>query len=64
MRLVACAVINSDPETALEKFLSIVKTDRRFNDDAARKAMLEVFELIGDHPIVRQYQRKLAILLN
>jgi len=60
----SCAVINSDPETALDKFLSIVKTDRSFNDDAARKAILEVFDMLGEHPIVRQYQRKLAILLN
>ena len=60
----ACAVINSDPQAALEKFLTIVKQDRNFNDDAARKAILKVFELIGEHPIVRQYQRKLAILLN
>lgn len=60
----ACAVINSDPEMALEKFLTLVKQDRRYNGDAARKAMLAVFELVGEHPVVRHYQRKLAVLLN
>ena len=59
----ACAVITSEPEAALEKFLSIVKQDRSFNDDAARKAMLMVFELLGEHPLVRHYQRKLAMLM-
>ncbi len=59
----ACAVINSDPEAALEKFLTIVKQDRGFNDDAARKAMLTIFDLLGEHPMVRHYQRKLAVLM-
>lgn len=59
----ACAVINSEPEAALEKFLSIVKQDRSFNDDAARKAMLTIFELLDEHPLVRHYQRKLAMLM-
>lgn len=59
----ACAVINSNPEAALEKFLELFKKDRSFNDDAARKAMITIFDLLGEHPMVRDYQRKLAVLM-
>jgi len=48
-------------EEALATFLEIISRDREFEDGAARKAMLDVFTLLGrDHPLVDEYQRKLA----
>jgi len=46
---------------ALELFLEVVRRDRDFEDAAARKAMLDIFTLLGrDDPIVDEYQRKLS----
>jgi putative thioredoxin len=48
---------------ALEQFLEVVTTSRKFRDDAGRRAMLALF----DHPLidpelVREYRRRLQIV--
>ncbi|MCG3111837.1 MAG: thioredoxin [Candidatus Manganitrophus sp. SB1] len=51
-------------EEALEAYLTIVRKDRRFKDDAARKAMLQLFEVIGlRSPLAEKYREKLAQIL-
>lgn len=51
-------------ETALETYLTIVRKDRRFKDDGARKAMLQLFEVIGVRsPLAEKYREKLAQIL-
>lgn len=48
-------------EEALAVLLDGVKRDRAYEDAAARKAMLDLFTLLGrDHPLVDEYQRKLS----
>ena len=52
-------------ETALESLLEIVRQDRSFNDDAARKTLIKAFDLLGsDNELVSKYRRLLAIALN
>ena len=52
-------------EQALDQLLEIVTRDRAFDDDYARKAMLAVFELLADRPVVvSDYRRRLAAALN
>jgi putative thioredoxin len=40
-------VIAGDVEPGLEALLALVADDKRWNDEAARKAMLVVFRMIG-----------------
>ncbi len=51
-------------DEALEELLESVRLDRSFADAAARKAMLAVFDILGlDHPVTREYQRRLSTVL-
>jgi putative thioredoxin len=51
-------------DEALDMYLEIVKHDRRFRDDAARKAMLDIYELLGpDNEIVDRSRTALASVL-
>lgn len=51
-------------EQALELLLQVVKADRSYRDDGARKAMLEIFDVVGPRsPIADAWRSRLAMVL-
>jgi putative thioredoxin len=49
---------------AMDEFLEVVRRDRSFNNDGARKAMLAIFTIIGEEQsLTRDYRQKLANIL-
>ena len=63
--LQACRLaLTANYENALQHFLEIVGRDRRYRNDGARKAMLTIFDLLGDtHPLTRSYRKQLTMAL-
>jgi putative thioredoxin len=52
-------------EPALEQLLEIIRRDRKWNDEAGRRTMLAVFDLLGSNAeLVSKYRRLLASALN
>ncbi len=55
------AALGQDFETALMLFLEVVTRDRAYQNDGGRKAMLAIFEILGDdHPLTRHYRKALT----
>ena len=63
--LAAWRVLQGSHEAALDQLLEIVRRDRKFRDDAARKAVLAVFNILGGQgEIVSRYRKQLSMALN
>ena len=59
-QLAAHRIIQNDYETALDLLLSLMIKDRQYNDDAGRKAMLQVFGLLGgEGELVKRYRTRM-----
>ncbi|HMN43378.1 MAG TPA: thioredoxin [Povalibacter sp.] len=57
-------LLGGDVEPALQSWLEMMRTNRGYQDDLARRSLVLAFELIGDaDPIVPQTRRAMARLL-
>lgn len=53
-----------DYEAALDLLLELMRRDRAYEDDAARKTMVKVFDLLGDDPMAARYRSRMFTLLH
>lgn len=58
------SVLDEDFDAAMDLLLQLMREDRGFGDDAGRRTLLEVFELLGDDPRVGACRRRMASLLH
>ncbi len=51
-------------EAALEELLATVRLDRALDDDGGRRAMLDIFAILGNrHALSEEYRRRLAAII-
>lgn len=63
-RLGVQLALREDYAGALDQLLEVVRHDRKFCDDAARKSMLSIFTLLGGQgALVNHYRRQLSLVL-
>ncbi len=63
--LAAHHALAGDFATALDQWLELMRRDRGFGDDVARRSMLAVFDLLGNEDeLVAAYRRRMASLLH
>jgi len=64
-QLSAHKVLANDYERAMQQLLEIVRRDRKFRDDAGRKALVDLFNMLGNKdPLVTKYRGLLSKELN
>ena len=63
LQLALRKVVDQDYETAMELLLQLMQKDRSYEDDAGRRTLLKVFELLGDDPRVGRFRSRMASLL-
>ena len=64
-QLSARHVLDGAHEQAMDQLLELLRRDRSFRDDAGRKGLIEVFELLGNSgPLVKRYRRMMASALH
>ncbi len=62
--LTAHRVLAGDLEGALEGLLALMKRDRTYGDDAARKGMVAVFDLLGGQgELVTRFRARMMTVL-
>ena len=63
--LAAHHAIAGDYATALTEWLELMRRDRKFGDDLARRSLLALFDVLGEgHELTTAYRRRMASLLH
>lgn len=63
-QLSAVLVSQGQFQPALQQLLEVMQRDRSYKDDAGRKGLIRLFEMLGsENPLVAEYRRRMATLL-
>ncbi len=58
------ALARRDFDTALERFIEVIRMNRYYDDDGSRKACIALFNLLGEqHPVTRRHRRTFDMAL-
>lgn len=63
-QLAAWKVIDQDYAAALELLIKLMRLDPDHGDEAAKRDLIKIFEILGNDPLVKEYRAKMANLLN
>ncbi len=63
-QLAAQLVMHNQREAALDQLMILLQKDRDYGEDAARKAMILVFDILGEHPVAAKYRSRMFGLLH
>ncbi len=57
-------ILRGNLPAAMDGIMDILRQDKRYHNDEARKILLGLFEILGDnHPLTQQYRRELSMVL-
>ena len=56
-------LLDGDPAAGLDQFLAVLKADRTWNEDRARKRLIAAFNVLEDPELVGEYRRRMTSLL-
>jgi len=63
-KVALAAIMAQDLEAGIELLLKLMAKDRDYGEDAARLALLKLFDMLGDNPLVAQARRRMFNLLH
>ena len=64
LQLALARVVEQNYDDAVDLLLELMKRDRSFGNDAGRRTLIRVFDLLGDDASVGSYRRRMASLLH
>lgn len=53
-------ITSGETQLAMDELLALMMRDREYEDDAARKGLIALFDILGQDPLVTKYRRKMA----
>lgn len=57
-------ILRGNLPAAMDGIIDVLRQDKHYRNDEARKVLLGIFEVLGDnHPLTQQYRRELAMVL-
>jgi len=63
-KVALAAILSQDLEAGIDLLLKLMAKDREYGDDAARQALLKLFEMLGENPLAAQARRRMFNLLH